>query len=244
MPRFVRYEDLAAGGRIADGQFVFRIAELPVYPVFLYRRREARLDEQTVEAWLYSQQAFRHHGPVPCGRTGKPAVLALARPGGILAGNHLAIDIRFDLMEFLVLYEGRGNLPVMLPGVLIPSGEYFSPDYPRIVVASMEGWSTEGGMIYEYDPATGQKDADRHWWVQAETVVGCVDQYQLTGDPEWLEKAAAQWRFIRENLICPDGEWYWSMKEDGSPNLTDDRAGFWKCPYHNGRMCLEMLTRL
>ena len=114
----------------------------------------------------------------------------------------------------------------------------------RIAAASMEGWSTEGGMVYEYDPASGKKDADRHWWVQAETVVGCVDQYQLTGDPEWLEKAAAQWRFIRENLICPDGEWYWSIKEDGSPNLTDDRAGFWKCPYHNGRMCLEMLARL
>lgn len=114
----------------------------------------------------------------------------------------------------------------------------------RIAAASMEGWYPGEGMIYEYDPATGKRDADRHWWVQAETVVGCVDQYQLTGDPEWLEKADAQWRFIRENLICPDGEWYWSIKEDGSPNLTDDRAGFWKCPYHNGRMCLEMLARL
>ena len=75
-------------------------------------------------------------------------------------------------------------------------------------------------------------------------MVGCVDQYQLTGDPEWQEKAASQWLFIRNNLICPDGEWYWSVREDGSPNLTDDRAGFWKCPYHNGRMCLEMLARL
>ena len=114
----------------------------------------------------------------------------------------------------------------------------------RIAEASLKGWSPEGGMIYEYDPATGKKDADRHWWVQAETVVGCVDQYQLTGDPEWQEKAASQWLFIRNNLICPDGEWYWSVREDGSPNLTDDRAGFWKCPYHNGRMCLEMLARL
>ncbi|MCR5132893.1 MAG: AGE family epimerase/isomerase [Bacteroidales bacterium] len=114
----------------------------------------------------------------------------------------------------------------------------------KIAAASLEGWSAERGMIYEYDPASGIKDADRHWWVQAETVVGCVDQYGLSGDYRWLKRAAAQWEFIRHNIICPDGEWYWSVREDGSLNLADDRAGFWKCPYHNGRMCLEMLARL
>ncbi len=114
----------------------------------------------------------------------------------------------------------------------------------KIAEASLEGWSPEGGMIYEYDPVSGHKDADRHWWVQAETVVGCVDQYGLSGDARWLERAAAQWNFIRHNIICPDGEWYWSVRADGTVNLTDDRAGFWKCPYHNGRMCLEMLARL
>ena len=38
-------------------------------------------------------------------------------------------------------------------------------------------------------------------------------------------------------------EWYWSIKADGSINRTDDKAGFWKCPYHNGRMCLELIER-
>lgn len=114
----------------------------------------------------------------------------------------------------------------------------------RIAEAAMEGWSADGGMVYEYDPSTGKKDADRHWWVQAETVVGCTDQYSLTGNPEWKERAALEWEFIKKNLLCPDGEWYWSIKADGTPNLTEDRAGFWKCPYHNGRMCLEMVARL
>lgn len=114
----------------------------------------------------------------------------------------------------------------------------------KIAEASMEGWSPEGGMVYEYDPESGHRDADRHWWVQAETVVGCVDRFGLTGDGIWLERAGMEWKFIRENLISPDGEWYWSVREDGSLNLADDRAGFWKCPYHNGRMCLEMLARL
>ena len=113
----------------------------------------------------------------------------------------------------------------------------------KVAAAAMEGFSREGGMIYEYDPATGRRDSDRHWWGQAETVVGCLNQYQKTGEATWLESADNEWSFIRHHLIRPDGEWYWSIHPDDTPNTTDDLAGFWKCPYHNGRMCLEVLER-
>ena len=113
----------------------------------------------------------------------------------------------------------------------------------RLAEAAAEGLQGDGSMIYESDPATGLRDADRHWWVQAETVVGCLNQWQLRGETAWLERAVACWDFIRKQLRCPDGEWYWSIRADGAPNTEDDRAGFWKCPYHNGRMCLEVLTR-
>ncbi len=112
----------------------------------------------------------------------------------------------------------------------------------RIACAAMEGFTPEGGMIYEYDPASGKRDGDRHWWVQAETVAGCHRRYLKTGDPRWAEAAEACWKFIREHLLAPGGEWYWSIREDGDANTDDDRAGFWKCPYHNGRMCMEMLS--
>ena len=114
----------------------------------------------------------------------------------------------------------------------------------RIAAAALEGWTPEGGMIYEYDPATRQRDGDRHWWVQAETVVGCWNRFQRDGDPVWAQRAQDTWDFIRRYLICPEGEWYWSLRADGTPNLDDDRAGFWKCPYHNGRMCMEILERI
>ena len=114
----------------------------------------------------------------------------------------------------------------------------------RIAFASLEGWTQGEGMIYEWDPATGHRDADRHWWVQAETVVGCWNRFQRDGDPAWADKAEDTWKFIREHLICPDGEWYWSLRANGTHNVTDDRAGFWKCPYHNGRMCMEILERI
>ena len=114
----------------------------------------------------------------------------------------------------------------------------------RIALAALEGWCEGEGMIYEYDPATSHRDADRHWWVQAETVVGCWNRFQRDGDPAWAGRALDTWTFIRENLLCPDGEWYWSLRSDGTPNTADDRAGFWKCPYHNGRMCMEMMERI
>lgn len=113
----------------------------------------------------------------------------------------------------------------------------------KVAAAAMEGFTPEGGMVYEYDPATGHLDSDRHWWVQAETVVGCLNQYHKTGEVKWLESADNEWSFIRLHLIRPGGEWYWSIRPDGTPNTTDDLAGFWKCPYHNGRMCLEVIER-
>lgn len=128
----------------------------------------------------------------------------------------------------------------------------------KVAVASLEGFTPEGGMEYEYNPVGGKRNPSRDWWVQAETVVGCVNQYQLTGETVWMERAIAAWDFIRRHIICPDGEWYWSAMPivacgtDTSsgrgigfvPNTDDDRAGFWKCPYHNGRMCLEIMKRL
>lgn len=111
----------------------------------------------------------------------------------------------------------------------------------RIAGASLEGWSPGKGMVYERDLDDGSVDGDRHWWVQAETVVGCFYQWKRSGDQAWLGRLADEWEFIKAHIIAPDGEWYWSLRADGSVNLDDDRAGFWKCPYHNGRMCMELI---
>ena len=113
----------------------------------------------------------------------------------------------------------------------------------RMAEAAVQGWTPLGGMVYEKDLRDGKVDADRHWWVQAENVVGCVWQWKRSGKTKWLDCAKTQLRYIEDNLIAPDGEWYWSRRADGSINTEDDRAGFWKCPYHNGRMCMELLDK-
>ena len=113
-----------------------------------------------------------------------------------------------------------------------------------VAKASEKGLNVDGSMIHEANLTAGTKDDDLHWWVQAEAVVGFYNIYQHFHDEAALEKALRCWQYIKENLIdYQHGEWYWSRHRDGSLNTVDDKAGFWKCPYHNGRMCLEMIER-
>jgi len=113
-----------------------------------------------------------------------------------------------------------------------------------IAESSKEGLMADGSMLYEKFFRTGHVDTDRHWWVQAETVVGFLNAFTISGKEKYLDISLKAWRFITDNLVDPkNGEWYWSVDKNLQPNLKDDKAGFWKCPYHNSRMCLEIIER-
>ena len=115
----------------------------------------------------------------------------------------------------------------------------------EVAKASEKGLRPDGSMIHEANLDTGHVDDDLHWWVQAENVVGWFNLYQYFGDQDALEKAGKCWDYIKTNLIDNvNGEWHWSRHLDGSLNTVDDKAGFWKCPYHNSRMCLEVMERV
>ncbi|MBR5420054.1 MAG: AGE family epimerase/isomerase [Lachnospiraceae bacterium] len=93
----------------------------------------------------------------------------------------------------------------------------------------------------------GIVNADRIWWVQAETVVGFINAYQKdTEQVGFLEGARAEWEFIREHVVDsrPGSEWYNAVTAAGQPDpLKRPIVEPWKCPYHNGRMCIEVLRR-
>ena len=113
----------------------------------------------------------------------------------------------------------------------------------NILNASLEGLQPDNSLLYEMK-ANGHTDTQRHWWVQAEAVVGLINGYELTGDKLLAEKAGEVFHYIIDNLVDKqNGEWYWGVYADGSINKIDDKAGFWKCPYHNSRMCLEVMRR-
>lgn len=119
------------------------------------------------------------------------------------------------------------------------------PVVREVAKASEKGLRPDGSMIHEANLDTSHVDDDLHWWVQAESVVGWFNLYQYFGDEQALERAVRCWEYIKTQLIDWDkGEWYWSRYPDGSLNTVDDKAGFWKCPYHNSRMCLEIIERL
>jgi mannobiose 2-epimerase len=122
--------------------------------------------------------------------------------------------------------------------------EKVEPIVKMVAEASAKGLRADGSMIHEANLDTGHSDDDLHWWVQAENVVGWLNIYQYFADETALQRANAGWEYIKHNLIDYEhGEWFWSRRNDGTLNVDDDHAGFWKCPYHNSRMCLEVIER-
>ena len=90
----------------------------------------------------------------------------------------------------------------------------------------------------------GVIEQTRIWWVQAETLLGFSNAYDLTGKEIFKEAVSTQWQTIQRMIVDPreGGEWYWSVEEDGTP--TDKPiVEEWKCPYHNGRMCLRIIEQ-
>ena len=118
------------------------------------------------------------------------------------------------------------------------------PIVQAVAQASAKGLCPDGSLIHEANLDTGYVDDDLHWWVQAENVVGWYNIWQHFGDEEALNRAEKCWHYIKKQLIDYEhGEWYWSRHANGLLNTKDDKAGFWKCPYHNSRMCLEIIER-
>jgi mannobiose 2-epimerase len=106
-----------------------------------------------------------------------------------------------------------------------------------------EGVDADGGLLSEAGPR-GLTNTDKEWWQQAEALTGFLNAYQLSGDPRFLQASLHAWDFIAAHVIDrTHGEWYRLLARDDSV-LSSDKISLWKCPYHNGRACLEMIDRL
>ena len=93
----------------------------------------------------------------------------------------------------------------------------------------------------------GVVNTHRIWWVQAEAIVGFLNGYKMDPDrPAYLEAACRIWDFTKEYLIDEreGSEWFWEVDEKGVPYPGRPIVEPWKCPYHNGRMCIEVIKRV
>lgn len=108
-----------------------------------------------------------------------------------------------------------------------------------------EGLAEHGEMLDAYDFISKQVHPERVWWVQAEAMVGFLSAYDLTGIEDYFIAFERLWCFIQEHQIDRQcGEWRWLSALDQNTRFSDQKAGPWKGPYHNGRAMMEVLRRL
>jgi mannobiose 2-epimerase len=111
-------------------------------------------------------------------------------------------------------------------------------------VAYAEGFDREHGGVFAEKDDGGPLDDEKHWWMQAEAIVGFVNAWGLTGDTAFLEAAESTWRFVDRFLIDrTHGEWRWRVARDGGEIPGLSKVEPWKCPYHNSRAALEVVER-
>ena len=107
-----------------------------------------------------------------------------------------------------------------------------------------QGLDTDGGLLYEAYPR-GIIDTDKHWWPQAEAVVGFLNAYELSGSQCFIDAAERSWKFIEGHIVDREhGEWFWKVSQSGIPDTEHYKVDPWKCPYHNSRACFEVMERV
>lgn len=124
---------------------------------------------------------------------------------------------------------------------LIDRVKPISLDIARVTLA--EGVDPDGGVLNEGGPH-GYTNTAKDWWPQAEAAVGFMNAYQLSGDPTYFKASRHSWEFIQAKFVDRvHGDWIESVNRDGTPIRTA-KVSIWKCPYHSGRSCFELVERL
>jgi mannobiose 2-epimerase len=111
-------------------------------------------------------------------------------------------------------------------------------------VTLREGVAPDGGLWYE-GSKNGVTNFNSDWWPQAEAMVGFLNAYQISSKEHFLDASLKSWEFIKKYLIDKKyGEWFWSVDKNRNVRRNLEKAGLWKCPYHNARACMEVMERL
>ena len=113
----------------------------------------------------------------------------------------------------------------------------------KIAAATTEGLDEDGGLWYEKEE--GHLIKQKHWWPQAEAMIGFFTAWQITSLSIYLSYSFNSWQFIKSKIIDhANGEWFWGVNENGIAMQGEDKVGLWKCPYHNSRACIELINRI
>jgi mannobiose 2-epimerase len=104
----------------------------------------------------------------------------------------------------------------------------------QLAEASLEGLGGDGALWYEREPDRQRLTKEKHWWVQAEAMIGFFNAWEQTGVDRFLTASLNTWDYVKVQLLDDvHGEWFWGRDEQGALN-----------PYHNSRACIELLERI
>lgn len=162
---------------------------------------------------------------------------------------HLFFDTRWKLLsnEFSYGHDIEGSWLLCEAAAVLGDGpltDKVEGIAIKMVDAALEGMDDDGGLMNEGD-LHGVMDSDKHWWPQAEALVGLLNAYQITKEDSYLEQMIKTWDFIQKRIVDrKHGEWHWKVSKEGVQEYHEDKAGPWKCPYHNGRAMIEVIKRL
>ncbi len=117
-------------------------------------------------------------------------------------------------------------------------------EYTNALVAEVYKEALDNGAMNN-ECFKGVVDTTRVWWVQAEAMVGFYNCYEKTGEEKYKDITEQLWEYIKKYIIDKraGSEWFWDLDKDGNPVSKKPIVEPWKCPYHNGRMCMEIIRR-
>ncbi len=114
----------------------------------------------------------------------------------------------------------------------------------RMVDVTLEQGADKDGSVF-YEKEGSHLDSDKHWWPQAEAMVGLLEAYHISKQELYLDAFSKVWYFVLNQLKDKtNGEWFWKVSIEGEAGTDMPKVGFWKCPYHNSRALIEAVTRL
>jgi mannobiose 2-epimerase len=149
------------------------------------------------------------------------------------------ISYGHDIEAAWLLYAAAEAIQAIEDGLILKTRNLMV----KLATAAAEGLDTDGGLWYEKE--NGHLTREKHWWPQAEAMVGFLHTWRISGDREWRQRSIAAWEFVKKHIRDAHGnEWHWGVLADHTHMPGQDKAGFWKCPYHNSRACLEIIRAL
>jgi mannose/cellobiose epimerase-like protein (N-acyl-D-glucosamine 2-epimerase family) len=126
-----------------------------------------------------------------------------------------------------------------VPAWIVPTARHFFD------TAMHHGWDhTHGGLVYGFAPGGEVCDADKYFWVQAESVAAAALLAVRTGDEaywQWYDRIwAYSWAHMVDHVF---GAWY-RIRTPDNRAYSDEKSPAGKTDYHTMGACWDVLRGL